>query len=122
MTDEKCFNNVLKLKNYQVNHFAENKNGDFVVEFTKFTENNEISSSRKFYGLKKGGEYFFQDGSDHLREITINNVEENENQNFNLDGSKTLFVYIYNTFLFDIKSLYKYIYYIYNYYKIWRIK
>ena len=70
LTDERCFNNVLKLENYQVNHFAKNNNGDFVVEFTKFTENNEISSSRKFYGLKKGGEYFFQDGSDHLREIT----------------------------------------------------
>ena len=42
LTDENCFNNVLKLENYQVNHFAENKNGDFVVEFTKFTENNEI--------------------------------------------------------------------------------
>ena len=42
LNDEKCFNNVLKLENYQVNHFAKNNNGDFVVEFTKFTENNEI--------------------------------------------------------------------------------
>ena len=49
------FNNVVKFENYQVNHFAKNDNGDFLLELTGYKEDNEISSSRMFYGLKEDG-------------------------------------------------------------------
>ena len=115
LNDENCFNNLLifKHKNYQVNNFAKNKNGDFVVEFTEYTEYDELSSSRLFYGLTKDGQNFFSNESSYNREFNIDIDEETyyENIYFNLDGiydSKSLFVSIWNssTFFFEIKNIY----------------
>ena len=109
LTNEQCFNNVLKFENYQVNHFARNSNGDVVVEFTKYAENNEISSSRKFYVLQYDGHYFLIDEPIRAKEFDINiNVDTiDENQKVGLDVSKNLFVTIKNsdTFFFDRKKL-----------------
>ena len=46
------------------------KNGDLVLEFS---EDNEISSSRLFYGLTKDGRYFFKNQSSYTYELNINN-------------------------------------------------
>ena len=72
MNNEQCFNNILKFdhKNYQTSNFAKNKNGDLVIEFS---EDNEISSSRLFYGLTKDGRYFFKNQSSYTYELNINN-------------------------------------------------
>ena len=108
LTTEKCFNNVLKFENYEINNLAKNNNGDFIVEFTENTENNEKSLSRRFYGLKYDGQSFFSDESSSTKQIVINIDENtyNENLHFSLDGSKNLFVYIYNNrlnqYLFSI--------------------
>ena len=53
LTDEKIL--IFKNKNYQVNNFATNKNGDLSIEFVEYIEYNELSSSRLFYGLTKDG-------------------------------------------------------------------
>jgi len=88
LSDEtNTFNNVLKFENYQVNHFAKNNNGDFVVSFTSSTG----TPSRKFFGLKKDGQYFFSDDESHTKEI---GVQMSEGTNAGLDGSKNLFVSI----------------------------
>ena len=119
LTNEYCFNNIIifKDKNYQVNHFAKNKNGDFIVEFTENTEYDELSSSRLFYGLTKNGQYLFPNESSHTYEYKIDIDEETyyENVFYNLDGiydSKNLFVTIWNAanrgneYLFSINSYY----------------
>ena len=98
LINEECFNKVLKFENYKVNNLAINNNRDLIVEFKGYIENNDISSSRKFYGLTKGGQYFFPDESGYIKEFNINIDEEtyNGHHDFNLDGSKILFVSIYN--------------------------
>ena len=55
--DDICFNNLLMFKNkeYQEGNFAIDKNGNLIVEFYENDENEEVSSSRLFYGLKKDG-------------------------------------------------------------------
>ena len=113
LTDEKIL--IFKNKNYQVNNFATNKNGDLVTEFVEYTEYNELSSSRLFYGLTKDGRYFFSNESSYTREFNIDIDEEKfyENVFYNLDGiynSKNLFVSIQNPankgkqYLFSINS------------------
>ena len=115
--NEYCFNNIIifKGKNYQVNHFAKKKNGDFIVEFTEHTEYDELSSSRLFYGLTNDGQYFFPNESSYTYESNIDIDEETyyENIFYNLDGiydSKNLFVTIWNAanrgneYLFCINS------------------
>ena len=88
LSDEtNTFNNVLEFENYQVNHFAKNNNGDFVVSFTSSTG----TPSRKFFGLKKDGQYFFSDDESPTKEI---GVQMSEGTNAGLDGSKNLFVSI----------------------------
>ena len=72
LTDnEQCFNKILLFnhKKYQVNHFAKNKNGDFVVEYTENTEYDELSSFRLFYGLTKDGRYFFFNESSYTSDL-----------------------------------------------------
>ena len=117
LTDDNCFNRIIMFnnKNYQVNHFAKNKNGDFVAEFTEYSEYDELSSSRLFYGLTNDGWHFFSNESSNTRELNIDIDEETyyENSFFNLYGiynSKNLFVTIRNPansgnqYLFSINS------------------
>ena len=103
--EEDTFTNVLKFENYQLNHFAKNNEGDFVVSFTEYTENIK-SSSRKFYGLKNDGQYFFSDEESFERELKVNINEEIYNSG--LDRSKNLFVYINDNtdkqYLFSINA------------------
>ena len=103
--EENTFTNVLKFENYQLNHFAKNNEGDFVVSFTEYTENIK-SSSRKFYGLKNDGQYFFSDEESFERELKVNINEEIYNSG--LDRSKNLFVYINDNtdkqYLFSINA------------------
>ena len=102
ITDEYCFNYplIFKNKNYMVNHFAKNKNGDFVVEFTEYTEYAELSTSRIFYGLTKNGQYFFSNESSYTREYNIDIDEERfyENNFINLDGKYNSKKFICNYF------------------------
>ena len=112
LREEKCFNNILKFdnKNYQANNFAKNKNGDLVIEFS---EDNEISSSRLFYGLTKDGRYFFKNHTSYTYELNINNEDFLENYNYyGIYNSLNLFVSIKNEpnkgnqYLFSINSYY----------------
>ena len=106
--NEYCFNNFSTFENYQINHLAKNNDGDLVVELTKYTQNNEIS--KKFYELTKDGQSFFSDESSSTKQfdIIIDEDTYNENLHFSLDGSKNLFVYIYNNrlnqYLFSINA------------------
>ena len=117
LTDDNCFNKILVFKNtnYQVNNFGTNKNGDLVIEFIEYTEYDELSSSRLFYGLTKDGRYFFSNESTYTREFNIDIDEETyyDNTFFNFDGiynSKNMFVTIRNAanrgnqYLFCINS------------------
>ena len=52
-----CFNQVLYFnqtnRSYRSGHFALNKNGDMIVEYSS-------DQYRLFYGLKKNGEFYFE--------------------------------------------------------------
>ena len=111
LEEEQCFNNYLTFENYQVNHFAKNKNGDFVVKFTEYRKNNEKSLSRIFFGLPNENGYFFSNGSSTRKfKIDIDKKIYNENNNFAFNSSKNLFVFIKdadnikNKYLFSINS------------------
>ena len=87
--DTNCFNEILffNTKNYRAGHFAINKKGDMVVEYSD-------EHSRLFYGLKNNGRYFFE---------TENNLKEiNDLQNYNQTEaypryeSNNIFVYLEN--------------------------
>ena len=100
LSDGAIFNDILTFENYLVNNFAKNNNGDFVISFTEYSESIDRyrTSSRKFYGLQNNGQYFFSDEDSFIREYSINIDEEtyNNDNNFNLDKSKNLFVSIYD--------------------------
>ena len=104
-SDKSCFNKYLTFPNYQVNHFAKNDNGDFLLELTGYKEDNEISSSRMFYGLKEDGEPFLYDNSHDSKELNLDIDDNITDKNFALDVSKNLFVYINgNQYLFCINA------------------
>ena len=72
-----CFEyNLFNHKKYQANNFAINKNGDLLLELTEFSEYNELTSSRLFYGLTKDGRYFFSNQSSYTHELNINIDED----------------------------------------------
>ena len=104
-SDKSCFNKYLTFPNYQVNHFAKNDNVDFLIELTGYKEDNEISSSRMFYGLKEDGEPFLYDNSHDSKELNLDIDDNIADKNFALDVSKNLFVYINgNQYLFCINA------------------
>jgi len=109
-----CFDNIIKFdhKNYQTSNFAKNKNGDLIIEFS---EDNEISSSRLFYGLTNDGRYYFKNQSSYTYELNIDNdiLEDFGYFYFDLNYKTTnLFVSIKNDpnkgnqYLFSINSYY----------------
>ena len=117
LNNRNCFNNILVFdqKNYQVNSFAKNKNGDILIQFSEHTNYSESSSSRLFYGLTKDGRYFFSNKSSYSNEVNVDIDEETfyDNEFYYLDAirnSKSLFVSIRNTpnkenqYLFSINS------------------
>ena len=112
LSNDQCFNNIMILdnKNYQANNFAKNKNGDLVIEFS---EDNEISSSRLFYGFTKDGRYFFKNQSSFTYELNIDNEDFLGYYNYyGIYNSLNLFVSIKNDpnkgnqYLFSINSYY----------------
>ena len=56
-----CFNNILLFneKKYRSGHFATNKKGDLILEFSEDIGSSINNKGRLFYGLKKDGRYFF---------------------------------------------------------------
>ena len=99
ISNKKCFNNILIFaqKKYEVNNFAMNKNGDFLVQYNEHINYDEYTSSRLFYGLTKNGSYFFSNESSFKHEFNINIDEEilDSNEFFNLldnQNSKNLFI------------------------------
>ena len=68
-SNNECFNNIIIFndKEYRAGHFAKNKNGDMIIEYSK-------DDSRLFYGLKKNGNYYFGDSPIKIIE-NINNDE-----------------------------------------------
>ena len=73
-----CFNNILLFneKKYRSGHFATNKKGDLILEFSEDNGSNSINNARLFYGLKKDGRYFFNN--------------EKATYEFNITGAKIL--------------------------------
>ena len=117
ISNKKCFNNILffEQKKYELNNFAINKNGDFLVQYNEHINYDEYISSRLFYGLTKNGSYFFSNKSSFNHEFNINIEEEilDDNVYFNLLGnqdSKNLFIFTKNDinkkdqYLFSINS------------------
>ena len=109
LNDDVCFNNILTFqhKNYQLNHFAKNKNGDLVAEFAEAKQYDFSFSSRLFYGLKKDGRYLFSDESSYINEFNVDIEEQtnNEEEYFYLSNSKNLFVTIQgNQYLFSLNA------------------
>ena len=97
LLNEFCFNNVLMFKDKDY-HFAKNTNGDLIVQLHDYSENDELSNSRMFYGLKNDGRYIISNDL-YIREFNLD-VDENKknknNKNFELSNSKILFVAIPN--------------------------
>ena len=103
--DDQCFNAKLTFpdKNYQAHNFAINKKGDLVIEFTEYKED-ELSSSRLFYGLTNQGRYFFSNETSYTYETNIDFDEfdywdypyYDYYEYYNLHNSKSLFVSIKN--------------------------
>ena len=108
-----CFNEIIKFdsKKYRANNFAQNKNGDIILELTELKEdnNNELSSSKLFYGITKEGYPLFKKETSFTHEIQITNDNEllNDNQ---YDNSINLFISLKNDlnkeneYLFSINS------------------
>ena len=111
LNDNQCFNNVILFdkKKYQAGNFAINKKGDLILELS---EDNEISSSRLFYGLTKDGKYFFSNQTTYTQEINIDTEEILDNYGYyNVYGiynSLNLFVSIKN----DIKKGNQYLFFL----------
>ena len=59
LQNKNCFNNLLIFNNkkYRAGHFATKKNGDLIIEFSE--DNHRFNCSRLFYGLKRDGQYYF---------------------------------------------------------------
>ena len=93
------FNEIIKFdsKKYRANNFAQNKNGDIILELTELKEdnNNVLSSSKLFYGITKEGYPLFKNNTSFTHEIQINknNALLNNNQ---YDNSINLFISLKN--------------------------
>ena len=76
LSNTDCFNNIIifNSKPYRAGNFAQNKNGDMIIEYS----DENPSKSRLFYGLKKNGKYFFSN------ESPIKEIEE-------IRGDKNIF-------------------------------
>ena len=58
ITDEFCFNKILKFENYQLNHFVKDDYGNnILVEFTEYSENDE--KSRNYMNCRATENRFF---------------------------------------------------------------
>ena len=69
LSNSVCFNGIIYFdhKNYRAGHFAENKNRDLIVEYSGDPQ----TESRLFFGLKRDGRGFFNDG--YIREKDLTN-------------------------------------------------
>ena len=100
LQNKNCFNNLLIFNNkkYRAGHFATKKNGDLIIEFSE--DNHRFNCSRLFYGLKRDGQYYF-DNNMPTYELNITggnivNVGRYESRNLfvsleNDDGNEYLF-------------------------------
>ena len=70
INNEKCFNNILIFDNkkYKSGNFVINNKGDLIIEF--YGED-EVSTSRLFYGLTKDGRHLFSNKSSYTYELNI---------------------------------------------------
>ena len=68
LENSECFNIIyINTSSYRSGHFAKNKNGDIIVEYSS-------NEKRLFYGLYKNGKYIYEEDS-HFKEITISGIE-----------------------------------------------
>ena len=116
ISNKECFNNIIMFnhKKYQVNNFAANKNGDILIQYNEYNNNEEYNSSRLFYGLTKDGSNFFLNQSSYTSEFNINIDEEILEYSdflniYKIQDSKSLFVSMKNDnkknqYLFSINS------------------
>ena len=72
-------------KTFREGHFAQNKDGDMILEYSS-------GIYRLFFGLKKDGNYFY-DNENHYKIIQIRNKNE---ELFNRNESNNIFVYLKN--------------------------
>jgi hypothetical protein len=70
INDDECFNNILIFDNkkYKLGNFVINNKGDLIIEF--YGED-EVSTSRLFYGLTKDGRHLFSNKSSYTYELNI---------------------------------------------------
>ena len=102
LSNKNCFNNILIFNNkkYRAGHFAINKRGDLLIEFSEEDSDTNSFSSRLFYGLRKDGSYFFPEGN-HIYELNITGAKDNIKDNngeyyYGRYESKNLFISLNN--------------------------
>lgn len=104
LQNKNCFNNLLIFNNkkYRAGHFATKKNGDLIIEFSE--DNHRFNCSRLFYGLKRDGQYYFDNNMPTYElNITGGNIV-----NVGRYESRNLFVSLENDddneYLFSVSS------------------
>ena len=106
----KCFNNLLLFNNrkYRSGHFASNKNGDLIIEFSE-DDANEDDDYRLFYGLKSDGRYYFKNEQPTYEfQITGAKNDDASSTYYGRYESNNLFVSLNNNedteYLFSVSS------------------
>ena len=103
-SNKDCFNNILIFNNkkYRAGHFAENKNGDMIIEYS----DDLPGKSRLFYGLKKNGNYYFADekATKEIEDIKSDNDLYKRYESFNIFVSLEDDVNKTNEYLFSTSS------------------
>lgn len=61
LENSQCFNNIIIIDSsfYRAGHFAKNKNGDIVAEYS--TDKDGLAHQRLFYCINKSGKYFYKE-------------------------------------------------------------
>ena len=87
ITSTVCFNNIIYFeqenRNYSAGHFAVNKNGDMIIEYS-------YNQYRLFYGLKADGNYYFPE---IIKEIEITNDTVDSNFTIRYESINSLIIY-----------------------------
>ena len=89
--DSSCITNVLIIEspnaNYRAGHFATNKEGDIIIEYSSEDPDN----LRLYYGLRKNGSYYFLN-EPHSKEKSVENINYNDEIQKGRYESKNIFV------------------------------
>ena len=80
LENSQCFNNIIIIDSsfYRAGHFAKNKNGDIVAEYS--IDKDGLAHQRLFYCINKSGKYFYKEKILFLLIIMATHMKEDMNQ------------------------------------------